>query len=286
MTNKQRQKIQKLLDTHYALRNTDDELSQNNPDPLLVARIYKENVLFAEIALICALLSYGNAKMIVKLLQSLDFGLLTHRIDTIQKTSFPHYRFQTREDIQGLFMLVKILVESGGLLHCFMQGYEAYTYNKNKIQWRKSNNPNHAKILCGIYHCIDTLYLLAKTHKIPITQGLRFLLGSSHSSYLLQHHSLLHNASCLKRWNMLLRWLIRKDKLDVGVWDSHLHPSNLILPLDTHTFRICRKIGILQRKSYDLSAALEATETLALFNPKDPIAYDFALYRLGQSGIL
>ena len=130
------------------------------------------------------------------------------------------------------------------------------------------------------------LYLLAKTHKIPITQGLRFLLGSSHSTYLAQHHTIPHNASCLKRWNMLLRWLIRKDRLDVGTWASHLQSSNLILPLDTHTFRICGKLSILQRKSYDLSAALEATDTLALFNPKDPIAYDFALYRLGQNGIL
>lgn len=281
MINKQRQKLQKLLDTHYTLRNTENELSQDNPDPLLVAKLYQQNPHFAEIALICALLSYGNAKMIVKLLQSLDFELLTRGIDRIQKTNFPHYRFQTREDVQGLFVLIKILLESGGLFKCFMQGYECYTY-----KWDKSHNPHHAKILCGIYHCIDTLYLLAKTHKIPITQGLRFLLGSSHSSYLLKHHSLPHNASCLKRWNMLLRWLIRKDRLDVGIWDSHLHPSSLILPLDTHTFRICRKLDILQRKSYDLSAALEATDTLALFNPNDPIAYDFALYRLGQNGIL
>lgn len=286
MTNKQRQKIQQLLDTQYSLRNTDDELKQTSPDPLLVARIYKEDSHFAEIALICALLSYGNAKMIVKLLQSLDFGLLTRGIDRIQKANFPHYRFQTSEDIQGLFMLVKILLESGGLLQCFMQGYESCPHTKSKSQWSKSNNPNHAKILSGIYYCIDTLHTLANRHKIPITQGLRFLLGSSHSTYLAQYHTIPHNASCLKRWNMLLRWLIRKDRLDVGTWDSHLQSSNLILPLDTHTFRICGKLGILKRKSYDLSAALEATDTLALFNPKDPIAYDFALYRLGQNGIL
>lgn len=286
MTTRQKQKIKTLLDTQYTLRNTNSELSQNSPDPLLVARIHKDKAYFAEIALICALLSYGNAKMIVKLLQNLDFTLLTHKIDTIQKTNFPHYRFQTSKDIQGLFILAKILLESGGLLSCFMQGYENCTHTKSKAQWSKSNNPNHAKILYGIYHCIDRLYLLAKTHKIPITQGLRFLLGSSHSHYVAQHHSIPHNASCLKRWNMLLRWLIRRDKLDIGTWDSYLQPSHLILPLDTHTFRICKKLGILQRKSYDLSAALEATDTLALFNPKDPIAYDFALYRLGQNGIL
>ena len=47
MTNKQRQKIQKLLDTQYSLRNTDDELNQTSPDPLLIARIYKEDSHFA-----------------------------------------------------------------------------------------------------------------------------------------------------------------------------------------------------------------------------------------------
>lgn len=58
--------------------------------------------------------------------------------------------------------------------------------------------------------------------------------------------------------------------------------SELILPLDTHTFALCKKLKIIQRQSYDLKAAIEATEFLKKLDPHDPIKYDFALYRLGQ----
>ena len=58
------------------------------------------------------------------------------------------------------------------------------------------------------------------------------------------------------------------------------------MPLDTHTFHVSTKLGLLKRKQCDLKAALELTENLKKFDPLDPIKYDFALYRLGQEGII
>ena len=105
------------------------------------------------------------------------------------------------------------------------------------------------------------------------TSGLEFLIGKPQSN------------SPLKRWNMFLRWMVRKDSVDLGMWEG-IRTSDLILPLDTHTFRVCQRLGILKRKSYDLKAALEASEFLRGLNPKDPIKYDFALYRIGQLGLI
>ncbi len=65
-----------------------------------------------------------------------------------------------------------------------------------------------------------------------------------------------------------------------------INRADLIMPLDTHTFKIGHKLGLLKRKSYDLEAAIELTETLKGFDKSDPLKYDFALYRLGQEGIL
>ncbi|MCM1029325.1 MAG: TIGR02757 family protein [Pseudoflavonifractor sp.] len=91
----------------------------------------------------------------------------------------------------------------------------------------------------------------------------------------------------LKRLNMALRWLTRRDGIvDLGVWDdSVLSPSRLIIPLDVHVGRVSRQLGLLRRTSDDRRAALELTEALRRFNPDDPIIYDFALFGIGVNGL-
>ena len=84
-----------------------------------------------------------------------------------------------------------------------------------------------------------------------------------------------------KRYNMFLRWMVRDDCLDMGLWKS-IDKKDLILPLDTHTFKVSQKLGLLTRKTYDLKSAILITEKLRKFEPQDPIKYDFALYRIGQ----
>jgi uncharacterized protein (TIGR02757 family) len=71
----------------------------------------------------------------------------------------------------------------------------------------------------------------------------------------------------------------------MGLW-SKIDKKDLIIPLDTHTFQVSRRVGLLTRKSYDMRAALELTDRLRSFDPLDPIKYDFALYRLGQERLL
>ncbi|MDD3856306.1 TIGR02757 family protein, partial [Sulfurimonas sp.] len=88
-------------------------------------------------------------------------------------------------------------------------------------------------------------------------------------------------AGALKRWMMYLRWMIREDNIDRGLWNG-VDKSDLIIPLDTHTFNVSKKLGLLQRKSYDLEAAVELTCKLKEFDKNDPLKYDFALYRIGQ----
>ncbi len=84
---------------------------------------------------------------------------------------------------------------------------------------------------------------------------------------------------------MFLRWMVRSDELDLGLWQN-INKKDLILPLDTHTFKVSQKLGLLNRKTYDLKSALEITSVLKTFDKNDPIKYDFALYRIGQEKIL
>ena len=80
---------------------------------------------------------------------------------------------------------------------------------------------------------------------------------------------------------MFLRWMIRNNEPDLGLWKG-VEKNRLIIPLDTHTHKVSLNLGLLKRKTYDLQAAIESTDKLKEFDSNDPLKYDFALYRIGQ----
>lgn len=97
-----------------------------------------------------------------------------------------------------------------------------------------------------------------------------------------KHVSNVLKKSSAKRLNMFLRWMVRDDKrsVDFGIWKS-LSPADLYLPLDVHTGRVGRKLGLLTRKQDDWPAVNEITQSLRKLDPNDPVKYDFALFGLG-----
>ena len=74
--------IKELLDNEVNQRNNNTELNYDKPDPLMVASRYDDEF----IILLCALFAYGNAKLIVKFLDSLDFSLLEKKIFEMNKS--------------------------------------------------------------------------------------------------------------------------------------------------------------------------------------------------------
>ncbi len=92
------------------------------------------------------------------------------------------------------------------------------------------------------------------------------------------------SGSVCKRWMMLLRWMVRNDEIDPGLWSQlpqAYSPRQLLIPLDTHTGRISQKLGLTRRKSLGFEAVLEVTQSLRRFDAEDPVRYDFALCRVG-----
>lgn len=86
--------------------------------------------------------------------------------------------------------------------------------------------------------------------------------------------------SACKRLNLYLRWMVRRDDVDPGGWKK-IPPSKLIVPLDTHMFRICRSLGFTRRRQADMRSAIEVTGAFRKLAPEDPVRYDFALTRSG-----
>jgi len=244
--------IKKRLDAEVQKRNKVDEVSLDKLDPILVAKRYEDPT----ISLVCALFAYGNVKQIVKFLDSLDFALLQKSDKEIKESLKNHYyRFQKSQDVIALFIALKRLNEKTTLEDIFKSGY------------LKNHN-----VIDGINELIKTIQELYP----HATQGYNFLIGKITTK--------TKGAGALKRWMMFLRWMVRDDNIDMGLW-SEVDKSNLIIPLDTHTFNVSKKLGLLHRKTYDLQAAIELTEQLKIFDKKDPLKYDFALYRIGQEKI-
>ena len=75
------------------------------------------------------------------------------------------------------------------------------------------------------------------------------------------------------------------DGLDLGLWSTGPFPRDLLLPLDTHVHRVAMQLGLTRRKIADWEASEQATRSLAVLDPEDPVRYDFALARPGIVGL-
>jgi uncharacterized protein (TIGR02757 family) len=144
------------------------------------------------------------------------------------------------------------------------------------------------KALKNIYTKFDSLEH-ALTNDEPLTSAksiivkLRdLILETTHQSRVEKHLSNPEKGSSAKRLNMFLRWMVRSDQneVDFGIWES-FDSSILQCPLDVHSGRVARKLGLLNRKQNDWRAVEELTTNLQKFDPEDPVKYDFALFGLG-----
>jgi len=86
-----------------------------------------------------------------------------------------------------------------------------------------------------------------------------------------------------KRLHLFLRWMVRREPPDFGLWTA-VAPARLLIPVDTHVENIARSIGLTRRKSRTWRMAEEITGRLAEIDPADPVKYDFALCHKRMSG--
>ena len=161
-----------------------------------------------------------------------------------------YYRFNSCFDIINMFIsLNKALVRSGSLKNLFLSHYES-----------------------------------SQTNIIPALGGFtdelnKNIIKTDNRYYHYLFSNPVNNSTC-KRMNLFLRWMVRKDDIDTGLW-SEIPTSKLIMPVDTHIARISKKLDLVKRKSIDLKFALELTGRLKEFDPVDPVKYDFALCHIG-----
>lgn len=250
-----------------------------NTDPLEFVHRYQDPWDQEAVAVLAAVLAYGNVKQIRKSVEDALRRMtklapspkeFIHHLakPSFQKKAFSEFsnyvhRFNTGEDLILLFQLIQSSWSNYGSLGAHF------------LSHLSPDDPNMASALDCLINDWRSQLKVNRKHTVH---------------YLLTAPS---DGSCCKRWCMLLRWMGRKDRLDPGLWTQSsplkrtfpqgraLQASQLIMPLDTHTGRISQYLGLTQRKSLNWKAAVEITEFLKKLDPQDPTRYDFAIARLG-----
>jgi uncharacterized protein (TIGR02757 family) len=87
--------------------------------------------------------------------------------------------------------------------------------------------------------------------------------------------------SACKRLNLFLRWMVRKDAIDLGVWKT-ISPARLVVPLDTHVIRLGRCLKLTRYASPGWKMAADITASLRAIDPSDPVRFDFSLCHVGM----
>ena len=135
------------------------------------------------------------------------------------------------------------------------------------------------------YDSMEDLFLIAPEENNPKHALGRFrehFFTIEHPDRSRKHVSDPFSNSAAKRLNMFLRWMVRKDKrgVDFGIW-KRIPQAKLSCPLDVHSGRVARALGLLQRTQNDWTAVEELDISLRQLDSADPVKYDFALFGLG-----
>lgn len=242
--------LRTLLDEAYAEYNHAALIS---PDPLECVYRYRCNRDREIVGLIAASLAYGRVAQILTSVERVlsvlgpspcETLLCSNRAYLERELAGFRHRWTTPDELVGLLLGIQgAVLRHGSLQGCFC--------SHDSI-----NESTFVTALAGF---------------------VRELGGCERPSSLL---SAPEKGSACKRLHLYLRWMVRDDAVDPGCW-SGLSPRRLVVPLDTHMFRIARALGMTQRRQANLKAAMEITRAFGVLAPEDPVRYDFALTRLG-----
>ncbi len=232
------------------------------PDPLQFVYRYSEARDMEIAAFLAASLAYGRVRHIERSLTQLfdrmdnapyEFTSRCNERSRAALRSFRH-RFTAGDDLSDLLSLFRRVLDDHGSLEAF---------------FAKGCRDEDATVLPALSaFCESLCRMYTQTHRGPVPAGLSYLLADP------------SRGSASKRLHLFLRWMVRDDEVDTGLWKS-VDRAKLIVPVDVHMGRLCRILGLHGDKTASLRTALKITQSFAKMEPGDPVKYDFALSRIG-----
>ncbi|MDP4185079.1 MAG: TIGR02757 family protein [Bacteroidota bacterium] len=242
-----------FLEEKYNLYN---RLEFIKDDPIQVPHYFtrKEDIEIS--AFLTATISWGQRQTIIRnawrLMEILRYSpydslLDDNNLNSEMVSGFVHRTFNAQDAFYFLKSLRNIYLNHGGLEKVFTDGYQ-----------------KTGTVYGALIHFRKIFF------ELPYPE------------HCQRHLANVEKGATAKRLNMFLKWMVRSDGIgvDFGLWKK-IPASSLMLPLDVHTGNVSRALDLLIRKSNDWKAVEEITAKLRVFDPDDPIRFDYALFGLG-----
>ena len=254
--------LKPVLDRLYDSFNYPDSAT----DPIQIVRRYQRNDDREVVGFCAASLAFGRVASVLQSIERLvaimgpSPAAYVRRFDPAKEAGkfkgLVHRWTRERDMIALLWVIRQMLDRSGSIEGFFVEGYDP-------------SAPDLAGALDSFSERAMSLDLKAAYGKVPKRPGV---------CYFFPRPS---KGSACKRMNLFLRWMIRHDALDLGVW-TRVPAAKLVVPLDTHVIRVGRCLQLTKRQSPGWKMASDITASLARIDPADPTRYDFSICHLGM----
>jgi uncharacterized protein (TIGR02757 family) len=236
-------------------------------DPIQIVRRYRDPADQEVIGFCAAALAFGRVASVLNTIETLA-GIVGPSPSSFVRTfdpSAPHtelrrmvHRWTRGRDLVALLWILRQMLDRSGSLEAFF------------VEGVDPDEPDVGSALDSFSRRALSLDLhAAYGRRIPPRAGVRYFFPRPATG------------SACKRLNLFLRWMVRCDAVDLGVWTS-VSPSKLIVPLDTHVIRLGRCLKLTRYTSPGWKMAAEITRSLRAIDPDDPIRFDFSLCHVGM----
>ena len=257
-----RHDLKRRLDEQYQQFND----AQSVTDPIQIVRRYT-NPADQEIVAFCAsALAFGRVQSVINSIEGLMAAMgesPTTYVRTFEpsrdRRSLDHlvHRWTRGIDLAALVWILRQMIDSHGTIEAF---------------FADDANPDAETIEAAL----DAFSRRACTLNQRAVYGRT--VRKPGVSYFFARPS---SGGACKRLNLFLRWMVRRDGVDLGVW-TRVRPSQLIIPLDTHVIRLGRCLRLTRYASPGWRMAADITASLRKLDPDDPVRYDFSLCHIGM----
>ena len=256
-----RQRLKAPLDGLYDSFNVPDSAL----DPIQIVRQYREARDLEVVAFIAAGLAFGRVSIVMDSVRRV-VGLMGPSPAAFVRAFEPArdralfdgfvHRWVRDRDIVALLWVLRQMLERGGSLESFF------------LETDPGGDDVHGALdaFCTRAMALD---LRGAYGRVPARPGVAAFFPKP------------SGGSACKRLNLFMRWMVRRDALDLGVW-TRVSPSRLIIPLDTHIIRVAQCLRLTSYASPGWAMARDITRALRALDPDDPVRYDFSVCHLGM----
>jgi len=253
------------LERLYEAYNREDSAS----DPIQIVRRYKTPADQEVVGFCAAALAFGRVASVLNTVETLARVLGPEPAAYVRRfdPKAPHpelramvHRWTRGVDILALVWLLRQMIDrSGSIEGFFREGYD----------------PDAVDIGAALDSFSDRAMALdlkaAYGRRVPARTGVGYFFPRPSAG------------SGCKRLNLFMRWMVRRDEVDLGAWTSMPRArAQLIVPLDTHVIRLGRCLRLTRYTSPGWRMAADITASLRAIDPVDPVRFDFSICHVGM----